>query len=87
MGLIASTSIRSIPAVDASPSGPKNGCLAVPGPTPFAGRLRPVGAVGFGISEDLPRINCHVVGTIQLNCRHASIACIAVRASRLFYNG
>jgi len=51
MGWIASTSARSILAVDASPSGPKNGCLAVPGLTPFAGRLRPVGAVGFGIVE------------------------------------
>jgi len=49
MGLIATTSIRSIPAVDASPSGPKNVCSAVPGLTPFAGRLRPVGAIGFAI--------------------------------------
>jgi len=48
---IATTSIHSIPAVDASPSGPKNGCLPVPGLTPFAGRLRPVGAVGFGIVD------------------------------------
>ena len=51
MGLIATTSIRSRSAVDASPSGPNNGCAAVPGLTPFAGRLRPVGAVGFGIVD------------------------------------
>ena len=51
MGLIASTSIHSRPAVDASPSGPNNGCSAVPGLTPFAGILRPVGAVGFGIVD------------------------------------
>ena len=51
MGLIASTSNRSRSAVDTSPSGPKNGCSAVPGLTPFAGRLRPVGAVGFGIVD------------------------------------
>ena len=51
MRSIATTSIHSIPAVDASPSGPKNGCLPVPGLTPFAGRLRPVGAVGFGIVD------------------------------------
>ena len=36
---------QRLSAVDASPSGPKNGCSAVPGLTPFAGRLRPVGAV------------------------------------------
>jgi len=42
---------QRLSAVDVSPSGPKNGCSAVPGLTPFAGRLRPVGAVGFEIVD------------------------------------
>ena len=62
MGVIPTTSIRSTPAVDSSPSGPKNGCSVVPGFTPFAIRLRPVGAAGIGIVEDLPRL----VRTFQL---------------------
>jgi len=38
------THCRSKIAVDASPSGTGHACSAVPGLTPFAGRLRPVGA-------------------------------------------
>ena len=40
----AGKTCRSDVAVDASPSGTVHACSAVPGLTPFAGRLRPVGA-------------------------------------------
>ena len=44
----AGKTCRSDVAVDASPSGTGHACSAVPGLTPFAGRLRPVGAGGNG---------------------------------------
>ena len=50
------TRCRSAVAVDASHSGTVNARSAVPGLTPFAGRLRPVGAVGsciFGVDPSI----------------------------------
>ena len=40
---------QRLSAIDGSHSGPKYGCLPVPGLTPFAGRLRPVGAVEVAV--------------------------------------
>jgi hypothetical protein len=51
VGIFTTLSIRSRLAVDASPSGPDNARSGQPGLTPFAGILRPVGAVGFGIVD------------------------------------